>query len=170
MVFLAEQTASSSAQLDFTTGISATYESYVFIVLNLVPATNNVALYVRLSTDGGSTFDSGSNYSWANWRFNTGGSGVNSADNATVIDIAGEATISNTASDGGYVATFELSNPGSASHYKAVYGQNRMPGGTSGSVFHGVYKSTTAVNAVRFFMSSGNIASGTIRLYGIAKA
>lgn len=31
----------------------------------------------------------------------------------------------------------------------------------------GVYKSATAVNAVRFYMQSGNIVSGTIRCYGI---
>jgi len=31
------------------------------------------------------------------------------------------------------------------------------------------YAVTTAVNAVRFLMDAGNIASGTIRVYGVKK-
>jgi len=33
----------------------------------------------------------------------------------------------------------------------------------------GAYKAVTAVNAIQFLASSGNIASGTIRIYGVAK-
>ena len=33
-----------------------------------------------------------------------------------------------------------------------------------------VYNNASAVNAVRFLFSSGNITSGTIRVYGIAKS
>jgi hypothetical protein len=33
----------------------------------------------------------------------------------------------------------------------------------------GAYKVTTAVNALQFTFDSGNIASGIIRIYGIAK-
>jgi hypothetical protein len=37
-------------------------------------------------------------------------------------------------------------------------------------IFGGTYKgSTSAVTAIRFLMSSGNIASGTFRLYGVRK-
>jgi len=34
---------------------------------------------------------------------------------------------------------------------------------------NGIYLSTTAVNALRFLFSSGNIASGVVRMYGVAK-
>ena len=34
----------------------------------------------------------------------------------------------------------------------------------------GLWGTTTAVNAIRFLMDSGNIASGTISLYGIKKS
>ena len=33
----------------------------------------------------------------------------------------------------------------------------------------GVYLQTTAITGLRFAMSSGNILSGTIRIYGLAK-
>ncbi|HMG18857.1 MAG TPA: hypothetical protein VK573_09045, partial [Gemmatimonadales bacterium] len=33
----------------------------------------------------------------------------------------------------------------------------------------GFYRNVTAVNAIRFLNSTGNIASGTIRMYGMAK-
>ena len=35
--------------------------------------------------------------------------------------------------------------------------------------FGGQYNSLTAVNAFRFVMSTGDIASGTVRVYGLAK-
>src|ERR1035437_3292300 len=75
LVLLESHTASSSVSLDFTTrnasGQSgATFQSdfdeYEIHFVNLVPATNNVEFRIRMSTNGGSTFDAGANYDVAN--------------------------------------------------------------------------------------------------------
>src|SRR3569833_11598 len=66
LVLLEQHTASASASLVFTTCISSTYDEYQIQIVNLVPATNAVALYLAFSTDGGSTYDTTSgHYTWA---------------------------------------------------------------------------------------------------------
>ena len=65
-----------------------------------------------------------------------------------------------------------LFNPLSASKYKMVKGEVGHLNDTSqvnGITFRGFYLSATAVNAFQFFMTSGNITSGTIYVYGYAK-
>ena len=67
--------------------------------------------------------------------------------------------------------TVYLFNPSSTSYTRAFGVGTYMR--TNGNIWlmqsGGQRKSTTAVNAVRFIMSSGNIASGVFTLYG-AKA
>jgi hypothetical protein len=56
MVLLSTQTASASASISFTTGITSTYKEYMFIFNNIHPATDNAHFQFK-STDGGSTYD-----------------------------------------------------------------------------------------------------------------
>ena len=42
LTLISTQTASSSATLDFTSGIDSTYKEYIFKFYNMHPATNNV--------------------------------------------------------------------------------------------------------------------------------
>ena len=59
LVLLEQHTASASASLNFTTAITSAYDDYVFKLVGLVPATNNQDIEVRFSTDGGSTWITG---------------------------------------------------------------------------------------------------------------
>jgi hypothetical protein len=54
---LSTQTASASANISFTTGIDSTYDEYIFKFINIHPSTDNVALQVNFSTDGGSSYN-----------------------------------------------------------------------------------------------------------------
>jgi hypothetical protein len=56
LVFLEEHVASNSSVLDFT-GLTSAYDLYVFEVWGLVPATNSDDLQVRMSTNGGVSYD-----------------------------------------------------------------------------------------------------------------
>src|SRR6185369_9561840 len=62
LVWLQRQTASASAQLDFTSFLSSTYTAYLFALTNIMPATTNTNLLMRVGTGGGPTYDSGTNY------------------------------------------------------------------------------------------------------------
>jgi len=176
LVLLEQHTASSSATLDFTSCITSTYDEYQIEIVNIVPATNSVNLYMRMATDGGSTYDTTSgHYLWegVSWR---AGAGTNVSGSITdgqinITSLNG-LTIGND-SKWGVMGSFKYYSPLSTSVYKQLLGQigNIYTDNTlyiNGQV-HGEYISLTATNAFRFLMSSGNIASGTIRCYGIAK-
>lgn len=166
-----QHTASTSATLDFTTAITSAYDEYIFELIQVVPASNNVTLELRASTNGGSSYDTSGIYDYTSGYVYSGAVGVgSSATNAGAYLLMD--SISNSANYGlvGYIRLF---NPG-GSGYKQILGQIMRfdQGGTLGLValtVLGVYKSATAVNAVRFIQGSGNIASGTIRCYGVAK-
>lgn len=179
-VLLASLTASSSASLDFTTRnasgqsgniFQSDYDEYIVEFVNLIPATNGVTLSLRMSTNGGVSYDSGSNYRVALRFDNSAATGGSSGSNsATSLGFAG--FISNSSSGGGAVGHLRIFSPLSSSIQKffpflCFFLSN------DGNYYHttggGVYNQTTATNAISFFMSSGNIASGTIRIYGLSK-
>jgi hypothetical protein len=176
LVLLEQHTASSSASLDFTTAIGSGYDEYLIELLNLVPATNATHLHLNVSTDGGASYDSGAGkYAWAQWAWVSNGTGFigSNSDTKMVLSHNNGTGISGTASNGGASGHLRLFSPLSGSHYttlRASVGFFGSAGVDYAAETRGRYISTTAVNALRFTMSSGNIASGTIRMYGIAKS
>jgi hypothetical protein len=166
MTLLEEHTASNSATLDFTSGITSSYDDYVIRIVTLVPVTAGSALQLRVSTDRGNSWDSGANYNWARFSFDNASTGStgNAADSSLTLapDVAAS----------GASGTIDMHNPGSAIANKSFEGitQNIHTGAVSlGTTTAGAYAPTTAVNAIRVFFSSGNITSGTVRLYGLSK-
>lgn len=170
---------SGVAALDFTSTIGSTYDCYA-LVGRLIPATDNRILYLRVSTDGGSSYKSGgSDYGWVViGGYATGASTMTAEDSgsSTASEIkltgAGAAGIGN-ATNEGCEFTIYFHAPSSTAVHK------RFNGTVSGldasgnpfiASFAGVYKATTAINAVRLLFQSGNIASGHVTLYGIKKA
>lgn len=173
-VLIESHTASSSATLDFTTCISSTYDEYEIKLLNVVPATNTAILSMRMSTDGGSTYDTSNLYSFDLYAFRAAGSanyGGTAQNTINLIYAQSDGVSSNTS--WGVVGHVSLYSPGSTSVYKQIEGQVRYLESSVparlGAVVTGAYESTTAVNAFRFLFSTGNIASGIIRCYGLAK-
>ncbi len=172
VVLLEQHTASSSASLDFTTCISSTYDEYLIEFVGIVPATNSVAFWMRMGTGGGPTYDTGANYGWSGYVMRAGGAAPTGAESgATKIQIGFSTDLSNGATRG-VDGTFRLFDPQTTARHKRVLGQTfsyDVSGFNLYNSCNGVYQSTTAVTAFQFLMSSGNIASGTIRVYGIAK-
>jgi Collagen triple helix repeat (20 copies) len=170
LILLEQYTAANSATLDFTTCITSTYDDYLVEMLNVLPVTDSVGLQMVASTDGGSTWLGGTNYAFLMNR--TGGSQTSGAASSIPVDGYASALAGNTAAYGGVSGSIKLFNPLSATAYKymTVNDAYRAYDGTFEMItgIAGIW-TTTAVNALRFKFSSGNIASGTIRVYGIAK-
>jgi len=175
LVLLEAHTASSSAELDFTASISSTYDEYVVEIVGLIPATNGAAPRIQFSTDGGTSYDASSIYDWGHNNCAIGGSpGGNTQTSAAAILVFADSSGTGLLSSGtpALSATLKIYDPLSASNYKFVTGTG--VGHYSGNSFRyvftvgGVYRNTTAVNAFRLIMSSGNIASGIVRVYGVA--
>lgn len=57
-------TASTSATLDYD-AMSDAYSEYIFVGSRLDPATDNVDLLMRVSDDGGATWESGISYRYS---------------------------------------------------------------------------------------------------------
>ena len=174
LVLLEQHTASSSASLDFTACISSTYDTYKIVLVNVVPATTAQPLYMRMSTNGGSSYDSSSlyQYEYTNALAGTSGQAAEGSASAGQI-ILGAGQIDSTTDYGGVTGTMEFYNPGGSQSYKLLIGQfvirDKRDAVISVRNQSAVYINTTATNAFQFLFASGNIASGTIRVYGIAK-
>ncbi len=169
LVLLEQHTASNSTELDFTSCISSTYDTYMIEVVSLVTSTT-LQLQIQMSTNGGSSYDTGSNYQWSSafgYASSAGGTGSTSD-----TKIAFDASLTKNANTA-YYGSLKLFDPLNTSLYKFIMYQWSVsvtavnaPLNYMGS---GYYKSTTAVNAFRFIASTGNFTSGTIRVYGVAK-
>ena len=66
MTLLSTLTASSSATLDFTSGLTSTYDQYIFKFINIHPQTNNVDFQFNASIDSGSNYNVSKNTT--SWR------------------------------------------------------------------------------------------------------
>lgn len=169
-----QQSASSSATIDFTTGINSTYNRYLFELEDVRPATDDVILQIRITTDGGSTWKSGaSDYSYSNQYSASGGAGggINSNGATSIImgPSGGGVGIGNASGEGLDAAYVWLIEPADTGRFaKLSWGLN-WDGASAGAVQSrggGRYNTTGAINGIRFMMSSGNIAQGRFKLWG----
>lgn len=173
LVLLTQQTASASATLDLTGFISSTYDEYMIEGVNIRPATDATDLLLRVGTGAGPTYDTGANYDYATSNINaSSGAHVinNNAGNTSIIVFK---SMDNDAGFGNGSFSLKLTNPQGTSQRRKFHGTgayaNSAPAEYNGYIGGAWTNTTTAMTAVRFLMSSGNITSGTIRIYGIAK-
>jgi hypothetical protein len=170
LVLLEQHVAAASAVLDFTTCISALYDEYLIELIHVLPATAAANLLLRVSTDGGATYDATANYYTAlAVCSNTAGVAVVQVNAGTSSQIF--AAVDNTAFAGGVAGFLRLFDPLSAivrCMFKVAVLCARAGDAATGEGMT-LWNVATAVNAFRFLFSAGNIASGTIRVYGIAK-
>jgi hypothetical protein len=177
-VWLARQTASSSAQLDFTSFISSTYDTYIFECISIRPATDGAMFVIRVGTGGGPTYDTSGNYNYGSlWKMITNNAvaqwGAAGATYMSLFNDSAGTALSNTAGVS-LQATIQMYNPASSSLVKMFRWNMLFNYATDDNHYMvdgaGIYAPSTAVTAVRFLMSTGNIASGTVDVYGITHA
>lgn len=170
LVLIQSQTASSSATIDFVLNRqpNSKFAGYLVVLTHVIPATDGVDLYLRTSTDAGATYDAGaSDYDWAQWRWaaNAGTAAVgDTADSEiTIAEAQGNATqemLSGTL----FLADPSSANYGTAQWHATYASVSNLLLSVTGS---GRRLSAADVDGIRFLYSSGNIASGEFRLYGL---
>jgi hypothetical protein len=164
--FISTQTASASSSINFT-DLSTSYNAYLIVLNGVRPATDNVDLLVRFSTDNGSTYATTS-YSYALTSSSatvanqSGGTGQSSITIGTGMGNAGGSlesgdfivhlTGNNAVAAPGLNSQGIIMNPSTAPLVQNCAGYRMVSGG---------------INAIRFVMGSGNIAAGRFSLYGI---
>ena len=181
MTLIKTLTASSSSTLSFVHGSSdvvldSTYPIYVFKLINIHPATNSAELVFNLSADTGSNY----NVSKTTTTFQS----IHSEDGTTAAsliyddeDLANGTGFQNLAEDVGSdndqsaVGELYLFSPSSTTfvkHFISRINYCHASDITFDFYMAGYANTTSAVDAVQFKFNSGNIDSGTIKLYGIA--
>jgi hypothetical protein len=174
LTLIQAQTPSGAASVDFTTGLDSTYDSYL-LVGRIVPATDDVDLWLRSDANGGASFDATANdYSFA-YRAVAASAGEATANTLTEIRLGGTAAASNSisnAAEGGctFWCHFTLGSASQMPNFNVKSGwtiaADLRPGTLQG---WGTRNSAATINAIQVLAESGNI-SGHIALYGIQKS
>ena len=169
MVYLASSGAiSNAASVAFTQFDASKYDHYQFWMQSVAAATDNVTLVCQVSTDGGSNYDS------TNGNYHT-----NQTTDAIGLMVS---TNMGNQSQESISGQFSLFNPHTSDKYTTASASNMAhlwnggSGGVGGAsldtssraILGSAHLTAQDVDAVKFIMSSGNIASGEIVMYGIA--
>ena len=178
LVFISRSTASSSSSVSITSGIDSTYKEYIFFFNNLHPATNSAHFTFNMSVDGGSNYNVTKTTTAFHATHGEGGSGAalayqtarDLAQSTDYQQLARNMGNQNDESCSGYLHLFDPSNTTFVKHFIA---QGQTTNDDGGAYIYGLYvggygNTTSAINAVDFKASTGNIDSGVIKLYGVS--
>lgn len=161
--------SSPVATVDFS--LPSGYNSFELEWFKFQPATDQVILYLRFSTNNGSSYDSGA----ANYRYAyILPSIANAQPTDTGLNIAGghgsvAGNIGNASAEG-TSGTIKIYNAGDSATRTTIAGLSTWLDSNSScqNIFvGGGREATQATTNIRVLFSGGNITAGTIRLWGI---
>jgi len=177
LTLISTATASSSANLSFTSGIDSTYKEYVFKFINMHPATDSANLQFQVSINTGSSYGIAitSSYFYGQHAEDASEAAIEYDGGQDLAQGTGFQTIlgkevgnGNDESASGFMHLFDPSNTTFVKHFISR-GNCQDAGPMTRDAFAAGYVNTTsAVDAVQFKMSSGNIDSGVIKMYGVS--
>ena len=179
LILIKTQTASSSASISFVDGacsvvLDNTYKEYIFYFNNIHPATNNAHFTFQGSVDTGSNYGVNITSSAFSTEHNEADSSTD-LSYQTGVDLAQSTNFQRITSsnsnnnDDNAAAILHLFEPSSTTFVKhfTITGNTVATAYTVGTHIAGYFNSTSAIDAVQFKMSSGNIDAGSISLYGV---
>ena len=175
VVLLSSQTASSSASIDFTSGIDSTYGEYIFAFYNIHASNDGAHLLFQANVDG----QSGYNETVTSTSFNAHHSEDDSVT-SLVYDTGwdqAEGTAGNhllvklgNGNDEAGSGTLFLFNPSSTTYVKHWYSRGVTNSSTDRAYDNhqaGYFNVTGAIDEIQFTASAGNIDAGTIKMWGV---
>ena len=178
MTLIKTLTASGSATVDFKDGTSdvvldSTYPIYLFKFYNIHPASNDVAFQFQVNVSGqtgfnetitSTTFDAyhAESGGAAALRYLTGADQAQGTGYQNLINC----TNGNDESAAGYLYLFNPSSTTFIKHFIARVCSTQQSYANE-QYTAGYINTTSAIDEASFKMASGNIDSGTIKLYGI---
>ena len=181
MTLIKTLTASSSANLQFLNGTSnvvfdGTYKEYQFHCISIHPQSDGQPLTFQVDTGTNTNFNIATTNTFFRARHNEGDT-ISSLAYVTTYDQAeGTAFIRMNGGVGNgndeccsmILTIYEPANTTFVKHYTFT-GNNYQDNSGSENLFSaGYFNTTTALTRIQFKMGSGNIDSGTIKMYGIS--
>ena len=183
MTFIKKLTASDTADLTFVNGASSvvldsTYKEYIFFFDNIHVSTDDAMLTVGFR-DGSTDYDATvtNTYFYSYHNEDDSGTGLGYAAGSDLAQSTNFQSITNATNSssadmcaGAFLTVF---NPSSTTFVKHWMNNSHSYSGGDFALngFQAGYvNSTSAVNAVQFKMTGGNIDSGVIKMYGLSKS
>ena len=177
LVLISEQTASSSSTISFTSGIDSTYKEYVFKFIDIHLSTENGDFIFQGSTNGGSSYgvtltttyfqaqqdEAGNN---ASLQYVTG---VDLAQSTSFQKLMRDNSVDNDECNIGTLHLFEPSSTTFVKHFISTTTSITSEGDPRclNAFIAGYFNTTSAIDAIQFKCTSGNIDAGTIKMYGV---
>jgi hypothetical protein len=174
---LSTQTASTTTSIDFTTQLTSTYKEYVIKWLNMHPVNDGAAGFVVYASTDNTNWNSiyitstlftaqhAENDSEATLEFYSDWSQGQGTDAQASVTNVGNAN------DECGNGEFHIFNPASTTYVKNFYGV-AVSAASNDYVMNqytaGYWNTTSAITGLRIRFGSGDIQSGTAKLYGIS--
>jgi len=175
LVLISTSTASSSATIDFTSGIDSTYKEYIFKFINIHPATDNAELQFQADTGTNTNYNqtiTSTHFrsrhdeadSTATLQYLTSGDQAQGTSFQRITDCGND----NDQNINGTLHIFDPSDTTFVKHFLIITSADDYRSEANQRFTAGYFNTTTALTRVRFKFDSGNIDSGTIKLYGVS--
>ena len=174
MTLLSTVTASSSATVSFASGITSTYKEYIFKFYDVHPSADAADLTVNFR-DGSSAYDATKTSSFF-WAYHDEADSDTTLNYASSNDLAQGTGVQPISSNPGYdndqacSGTLHLFDPASTTfvkHFIAISNSTEPANYSINSYASGYCNVTAAIDGVQFKFESGNIDSGTFKMYGV---
>ena len=170
-------TFTGAASSAFTSLIDSTYDVYFFSYIAINPATDQTDFTFQCSIDGGSNYNvtqttaafqayHTEDGTASSLGYNSGEDIQNGTGYQVLAGLVGNGADENAS---GELYLFTPSNTSNVKHWHATTNFYRYVDRTNNSFFCGYFNTTSAINAISFKMSSGNM-DGEIKMYGISKS
>ena len=175
LTLISTQTASNSATVSFTSGIDSTYKEYIFKFINVHPATNSTMFTFQVDTGSNTNY----NQTITSCLWNAAHS---EADTETIFGyqttldqsqgtafqkLANNTGNENDESLSGTLTIFDPSNTTFTKLFQSRVNELHNENYSFDTYCAGYVNTTTAITRAQFKFESGNIDSGTIKLYGV---
>ena len=174
--FISKSTASSDSTIDFTSGIDSTYKEYLFTFKNIHPASDSAEFSFQADTGTNTSYNQTitSTFFNAQHRQDAAVSGLAYAADHDLAQSTSFCKIGfrtgNDDADMCISGELHIFGPSSDTFVKHFY--SRFSSLDTGpyacdTYAAGYFNLTTALTRFQFKMNTGNIDSGTIKLYGV---
>ena len=174
MTLLTTNEETGAASSSFTSSIDSTYKLYIFKLININPATNDAIPQFQVNATDNTSYDDSPITSTFFRAYTEEGTDNTNMVYHAASDLANAASFQFLSSGTGNAAdehvsgTLWLFNPSNTTYVKHFYStvENTTGGYGSNEFSAGYINDTTAIDDVRFQMSTGNF-DGTIKMYGV---
>ena len=172
-VWISTTTASSSASIDITSGFTSTYDKYMIVLVNVRPATNSASLQMYGTVAGDAFTVNMTTTMFRAYHFESDGAAGVSYEEAGDVANGYPTRMTHEQENGADASAsgiFNLYDPSNTTYVKQwIAHVNGMNYNAASYDYYtgGYFNTASAITGIKFSYSSGNIAAGKFKLYGV---